>query len=55
MTTPSRSKARKLPSKAAIRHSVATSTAIETGQSVHVVKQKIRSGKLNPHKVKLAD
>lgn len=55
MATTPRSKARKLPSKSAIRHSVATSTAIETGQSVHVVKKKIRSGKLNPRQIKLAD
>jgi len=45
--TPKRTTVRKAPSKQAIRRAVASSTAIETGQSVKSIERKlrIRSGK----------
>jgi len=44
---PKRTKTRKIPSKQAIRRAVASSTAIETGQSVKTIERKlrVRSGK----------
>lgn len=45
--TPKRTVTRKIPSKQAIRRAVASSTAIETGQSVKTIERKlrVRSGK----------
>lgn len=45
--TPKRTLSGKIPSKKAIRRAVASSTAIETGQSVKTIERKlrVRSGK----------
>ena len=47
VNTPKGTTARKAPSKQAIRRAVASSTAIETGQSVKSIERKlrVRSGK----------
>lgn len=53
--TPKRTTARKIPSKQAIRRAVASSTAIETGQSVKVIERKLRDRSGNYRNVSLAE
>jgi len=44
----------KIPSRRAIRRSVASSTAIETGQSIKVLEQQLKRGPRQAHRVELA-
>lgn len=45
---------RKIPSRRAIRRSVASSTAIETGQSIKVLEQQLERGRRQGRRAKLA-
>lgn len=48
-------KTRKIPSKQAIRRAVASSTAIETGQSVQAIERKLRARSGKYRHVSLAE
>ena len=53
--TPKRTTTRKVPSKQAIRRAVASSTAIETGQSVKSIERKLRIRSSKYRHVSLAE